>query len=68
MFNGRTAKTLMAERNTPVLFSKSQKGHSRLMPGEGKAHMNKVYIEDLRLFTEEYVSTEQFRLESGGWW
>jgi epoxyqueuosine reductase QueG len=30
--------------------------------------MNKVYIEDLRFFTEEYVSAEQFKLASGGWW
>jgi len=30
--------------------------------------MDKVYIEDLRFFTEEYVSAEQIKLESGGWW
>ena len=30
--------------------------------------MNNIYIEDLRFFTEEYVSAEQLRLESGGWW
>jgi hypothetical protein len=30
--------------------------------------MNKIYIEDLRLFTEEYVTAEQLRLASGGWW
>ena len=30
--------------------------------------MNKVFIEDLRFFTEEYVSAEQFKLASGDWW
>lgn len=30
--------------------------------------MNKVYIEDLRIFTEEYVADEQSGFEFGGWW
>jgi epoxyqueuosine reductase len=30
--------------------------------------MGKINIGDLRLFAEQYVSTEQSRLESGGWW
>ena len=38
------------------------------MTGKGRTHMDKIYIEDLRLFTEEYVLAEQSGLESGGWW
>ena len=30
--------------------------------------MNKMFIEDLRFFTEQYVSAEQLRHTSGGWW